>query len=185
MNLNLMLLIVPYTITLALCAAALCVPRRACSIVWRFNKTFGLVSMFLVFTLILSFMWQVAYEHERFHLDCESGHIALVLPGLPGHSDPKGVYIRRCDYGTKANFVGQLTFVPIFIVRHRPQFTVYSLPVMWPLLTIGIPSLILAFRRSIYHRKGHCVNCCYDLTGNVTGICPECGTPIQKEGRLG
>jgi len=24
----------------------------------------------------------------------------------------------------------------------------------------------------------HCRNCDYDLTGNVTGRCPECGTPI-------
>jgi len=26
---------------------------------------------------------------------------------------------------------------------------------------------------------GHCVECDYDLTGNVSGICPECGTPIE------
>jgi hypothetical protein len=24
-----------------------------------------------------------------------------------------------------------------------------------------------------------CVKCKYDLTGNVSGVCPECGTPIQ------
>ena len=27
-------------------------------------------------------------------------------------------------------------------------------------------------------RKGRCVQCDYDLTGNVSGRCPECGTPI-------
>jgi len=25
---------------------------------------------------------------------------------------------------------------------------------------------------------GRCVKCGYDLTGNVSGICPECGTPV-------
>jgi predicted amidophosphoribosyltransferase len=29
---------------------------------------------------------------------------------------------------------------------------------------------------------GHCQKCGYDLTGNVSGICPECGTPVEREG---
>jgi hypothetical protein len=29
--------------------------------------------------------------------------------------------------------------------------------------------------------KGHCQTCGYNLTGNVSGICPECGTPIAGE----
>ncbi len=27
---------------------------------------------------------------------------------------------------------------------------------------------------------GHCPKCDYDLTGNVSGVCPECGTEIEK-----
>jgi len=30
-------------------------------------------------------------------------------------------------------------------------------------------------------RKGHCRRCGYDLTGNVSGICPECGTSIPED----
>ena len=25
-----------------------------------------------------------------------------------------------------------------------------------------------------------CLTCGYNLTGNVSGVCPECGTPIDK-----
>jgi hypothetical protein len=25
------------------------------------------------------------------------------------------------------------------------------------------------------HSRGHCWRCGYDLTGNVSGVCPECG----------
>ena len=32
-------------------------------------------------------------------------------------------------------------------------------------------------RRSHRRRLGLCVKCGYDLTGNVSGVCPECGTP--------
>ena len=28
-------------------------------------------------------------------------------------------------------------------------------------------------------RLGLCPNCGYNLTGNVSGICPECGTPTK------
>jgi hypothetical protein len=27
---------------------------------------------------------------------------------------------------------------------------------------------------------GHCVTCGYDLTGNTSGTCPECGTAVAK-----
>jgi len=27
---------------------------------------------------------------------------------------------------------------------------------------------------------GCCHNCSYDLTGNISGVCPECGTVIEK-----
>lgn len=28
-------------------------------------------------------------------------------------------------------------------------------------------------------QRGHCRKCDYDLTGNMSGICPECGAPIS------
>ncbi len=43
--------------------------------------------------------------------------------------------------------------------------------------------LVLAWRRTIdpYDEEGHprCVGCGYNLTGNVSGICPECGRPCD------
>ena len=29
----------------------------------------------------------------------------------------------------------------------------------------------------------HCLNCAYNLTGNTSGGCPECGAPIEKTGQ--
>jgi len=28
-------------------------------------------------------------------------------------------------------------------------------------------------------KSGKCVSCGYDLTGNVSGVCPECGTAVE------
>ncbi len=32
---------------------------------------------------------------------------------------------------------------------------------------------------------GHCQTCGYNLTGNVSGRCPECGTTVKAEGEAG
>ena len=32
-------------------------------------------------------------------------------------------------------------------------------------------------------KRGRCVTCGYDLTGNVSGVCPECGTAIARKTR--
>ena len=35
-------------------------------------------------------------------------------------------------------------------------------------------------RRNRRRRLGLCMCCGYDLTGNVSGVCPECGTGIER-----
>ncbi len=42
----------------------------------------------------------------------------------------------------------------------------------------GAPSL--AKERQRRWRASHCKVCSYDLTGNESGVCPECGTKIEK-----
>ena len=41
---------------------------------------------------------------------------------------------------------------------------------------ITIPTAFL-WHRDRRPPKGHCQTCGYDLTGNVSGVCPECGEP--------
>ena len=58
--------------------------------------------------------------------------------------------------------------------------TVRSFPT-WMFLIAGLLPTYLAWRR--LHRKyppGRCQCCGYDLTGNVTGKCSECGTSIAE-----
>jgi hypothetical protein len=49
-------------------------------------------------------------------------------------------------------------------------------------VVLGVPlAAWLAFRfwrGKARRRKGACLRCGYDLTGNVSGVCPECGTSI-------
>jgi hypothetical protein len=56
---------------------------------------------------------------------------------------------------------------------------------MLALLIVGAASMAFAIYASReQHRRlsnsdpGVCVSCGYDLTGNVSGVCPECGTKL-------
>jgi len=48
------------------------------------------------------------------------------------------------------------------------------------LLFLAYPTLAFIRRPLRRWRKGLCVRCAYDLTGNVSGVCPECGTKIER-----
>jgi hypothetical protein len=55
---------------------------------------------------------------------------------------------------------------------------------MWCLvgpLVIGTAILMWVDRRR--YPPGHCRRCGYDLTRNVSGVCPECGTVVRREGK--
>lgn len=46
---------------------------------------------------------------------------------------------------------------------------------------LGLATLGSALLRTVFRhppRPGTCKRCGYDLTGNVSGRCPECGTPV-------
>jgi len=50
-----------------------------------------------------------------------------------------------------------------------------------PLLFAAHPAIAFMrgpFRRYRRRKKGLCIKCGYDLTGNVSGVCPECGERI-------
>ena len=57
-------------------------------------------------------------------------------------------------------------------------------PLVIPLVIFLIyPSTVLVERlvRGRSFPPGHCVQCGYSLTGNVSGVCPECGAPRKSD----
>lgn len=54
-----------------------------------------------------------------------------------------------------------------------------TIPLWLPFLAVSVASAI-AWQRSRRKPPGHCQKCGYDLTGNVTGVCPECGVRIGE-----
>lgn len=52
--------------------------------------------------------------------------------------------------------------------------TTWILPLWIPILVLGVLTFAL-FRSDRLGPPGHCPTCRYDLTGNTSGVCPECG----------
>jgi hypothetical protein len=53
------------------------------------------------------------------------------------------------------------------------------IPCWIPVLFLVLPTVIL-FYRDRRPSKGQCQACGYDLTGNESGTCPECGTSVGE-----
>jgi hypothetical protein len=56
-----------------------------------------------------------------------------------------------------------------------PGFVTFPL---W--LAVILISLPLFFRRRSHRADACCVSCGYNLTGNTSGVCPECGTAVTS-----
>ena len=73
-----------------------------------------------------------------------------------------------------------------FITAAQPQFgTLYACNLLPSIIVMAFALLDASFRVINYRRErrrteGYCVECGYDLTGNVTGICPECVEPMAE-----
>ena len=61
-------------------------------------------------------------------------------------------------------------YTSLILARQR-----VSLP-LWPLYLGTVVWTIFVFWRYRSVPSGHCQVCSYDLTGNESGVCPECGT---------
>lgn len=83
-------------------------------------------------------------------------------------------------------FLPRFGGVPVYELRiPRPNgklyLQVHTLAVVLPywllLLPIALPTAVLWWRDRRRFPAGHCTRCGYNLTGNVSGRCPECGSP--------
>lgn len=75
-------------------------------------------------------------------------------------------------------------------VKYKSSSVVFFEAPLWGVSLISAPYPIVALwrgpiRRRKRRRKGWCLECGYDLEGNVSGICPECAQPAPERSHTG
>ncbi|MCH7813576.1 MAG: hypothetical protein IID40_06100 [Planctomycetes bacterium] len=135
------------------------------------------------------------FESECFFVKVSEGDVAILRIEGATAIPREGRYVWLTDLVqevpiillTSSELRDQGVYRPFDWSRSRyVNFWVSTLrfPLLCPIvLALSYP--ILAFirgplRRSRRRRKGLCVPCGYNLTGNTSGVCPECGRKVHE-----
>lgn len=84
----------------------------------------------------------------------------------------RGLHIRyEPDY--------RLLWLPGYV--HRATMAAVSVPLWMLFLLVVLPTAYLFWSNRRHLPPGHCQRCGYNLTGNVSGTCPECGSAVPGQ----
>jgi len=151
--------------------------RRICALIS------GLSLLVFVTTIVL---WFISYQENWILWSNRQGETESVLriksgsfrferkgPLKPGFRTAEVLYFPGIQSAGKT---GDTTQTRYFVVEFA-SICVISVGGGLYLIAIAI-SRIWSFRR---RDEKHCVSCRYDLTGNVSGVCPECGSTVRTD----
>ena len=141
----------------------------------RIGKWIGLATCLLItMTWICSLWMYVEFTHGNFCVAISTGCIEIPWFGV---TDGWDIW----SHAFNVRWLPEL--------KHgNPRISPFSNPLgvlhphvipLWiPLLFIAVPTFIL-WRGDRRYPPGYCRHCGYDLTGNVSGVCPECGARME------
>lgn len=84
------------------------------------------------------------------------------------------------DLTCGARCLAQPMFIPrraLGTLTYNPELLILDVPVWSASVLLALPTALLWYLDRRRDRPGFCPDCGYNLTGNITGRCPECGTP--------
>jgi len=132
----------------------------------------------------LSRRWEFGYAGDKTRVHCIDGMLCFDVVNETASQD----WLRRVKWRATGWYWTDNSVVRIFpwrllpVVRSRPEPTdSLGLPLLWMFFTAMIPACLAWLKSFRQGPPGCCSKCRYDLTGNVSGICPECGEPILSD----
>lgn len=111
--------------------------------------------------------------------------LLVVLPGLLAAMSFSEQRLGRAVLEAIALGLGVLTAISIWVAFSKATAASGNLSVAFVLMAMYVAIRLIAlgivrhFVVSIIFQDGTlCESCAYNLTGNASGVCPECGTPV-------
>ena len=137
---------------------------------WRFVILTGfVVSMTIFVVMVASYFVGAGYF---FHRSETTAAVIYVAGGAVGLVD--GYPLAGFQAGLIFTNSPVVFWLPIAVPGE------FVAPLWIPFAAVALPTIVLLIldRRP---RPGQCRQCRYNLTGNTSGMCPECGTAIARE----
>ncbi len=153
--------------------------RRPARRRYRRIGAFGRVVTFLLLALLLASGWcKFALWLDRGHLGFGAGYGAIFIAWVPWGA--RNGVIRPVYHGVIEidPHDGAFTFAGWFTSGWNLPARFVTIPGWFALMFVGGVTWRL-LRLSRRFPPGRCAECGYDLTGNVSGVCPECGVSLK------
>jgi hypothetical protein len=125
----------------------------------------GLAALSLVLCVATCILWLWTCRHQR---------ILSAQPIAPRATWPGGRYLLLGNDGSIHSTDLWISGI------HAIGKENWRVPLYWIALffALGGAPLVWKWTRRNSIQVGHCANCAYNLTGNLSGVCPECGKAI-------
>ncbi len=140
-----------------------------------------IVSVLLIGLFALSMKYQVDWRNtgESVRVTLWSGHLFYRrYPVANGLAPPPGWTAWRIPQSASLWRPEAVPFRPPRLYWKSGAFEL-QLP-LWILFVIAASATVVLWWRDRPIPPGHCQHCGYNLTGNVSGRCPECGQAVPR-----
>jgi len=153
-----------------------------------------LTSLLTLFAIawLLSIRYYAEHEGSTYRIEVLSGQVfityAIGVGPTPNNSPRPGWKVRAIPDQARGSDPFHLGFIlprceasPIPLLQFlmpgaQAKLVHLSIPFWVPMTALAIPTAYLWYLARLRPTEGHCPHCNYNLTGNQSNKCPECGT---------
>jgi len=136
------------------------------------------LSLLILAAWVVSLQWNWWHASARFVITAQKG---LILAQWSDQFDPYIVHDLRYMASTRNSSLGFLQPAVEYRRWAGAHYSSYLVLPFWLVLVVaGAPTVWLWDRDRRRIPPGHCQRCGYDLTGNTSGKCSECGMAKPK-----
>jgi hypothetical protein len=117
----------------------------------------------------------IQYRFDAWRLETGGGSVGV---GLRNSECPLGFHVERwSSFNWQHQLLNEWSSYVLWPTYVESIWgDMINVPLWMPFVLIGFPTALLWRADRRCRRTGHCKECGYNLTGNKSGVCPECGT---------